>query len=176
MDVKELKAQAAEVHTAVPAKVEATEHYCPVCGRDAADPALFRFGEYFCSEAHVAEFAGEVRARGAAPAEGARAVTPAAATAGAPKKGGTWSLLKMGACCGGALLLFALLPLVWGSGGALAGVGVSLLSLAALLACPLGMYFMMRGMQRMDHGGKEPGAGKPGTGGKTREPGDDAGR
>jgi len=176
MDEKEPKAQAAEVKSAVPAKAETAEHYCPICGQDAADPALFRFGEYFCSEAHVAEFAAEVRAQGAVPAEAARGLTPAAATAGAPKKGGTWSLLKMGACCGGGLLLLALIPLVAGTGGAFAAVGSSILSIAALLACPLGMYFMMRGMKRMDHGGKEPGAGKPGTGGRTKEPGDDAGR
>ncbi|MGH7378226.1 MAG: hypothetical protein ACREKK_12490, partial [Candidatus Methylomirabilales bacterium] len=148
MDEKEPKTQAAEGASGAPAKVEAAEHHCPVCGRDAADPALFRFGEYFCSEAHVAEFAGEVRRREALPAEAARRVTPAEATPSAPKKGGPWSLLKMGACCGGGLLLLALIPLVAGGGGALAGVGVSLLSIAALLACPLGMYFMMRGMQR----------------------------
>lgn len=176
MDEKERKTQAAEGGSGPPAKVETNEHHCPVCGRDAADPALHRFGEYFCSEAHVAEFSAEARRREAAPAEPARRMTPATATPSAPKKGGPWSLLKMGACCGGVLLLFALVPLVAGGGGALAGVGSSLLTLAALLSCPLGMYFMMRGMKRMDHGGKEPGAGKPGTGGKLREPGDDAGR
>ncbi|MCI0370773.1 MAG: hypothetical protein L0214_05215 [candidate division NC10 bacterium] len=176
MDEKEPKAQATKESTVVPAKVEAAGHSCPICGLDAADPPLFRFSEYFCSEAHVAEFAGEIRGRGGTTGEAAQRVTRAAATPSAPKKGGTWSLLKMGACCGGALLLFALVPLVAGTGGAFAAVGSSLLSIAALLACPLGMYFMMRGMKRMDHGGKEPGAGKPGTGGKMREPGDDPGR
>jgi hypothetical protein len=176
MDEKEPKAQAVDGNPVVPAKVEASEHYCPVCGRDAADPALFRFGEYFCSEKHVAEFAGEVRARGGPPVAAARGASPATATPSTQKKGGRWSLLKMGACCGGGLLLLALIPLVAGTGGAFAAVGSSVLTLAALLACPLGMYFMMRGMRRMDHGGKEPGAGKLGTGGKTREPGDDAGR
>ena len=176
MDEKEPKAQAADGNPVVPAKVEAMEHYCPVCGRDAADPALHRFGEYFCSEAHVAEFAGGVRRRGGATAEAARRVTPAEATPSAPKKGGPWSLLKMGACCGGALLLFALIPLVAGTGGAFAAVGSSVLTLAALLACPLGMYFMMRGMRRMDHRGEEPGAGRPRAGAKTKEPGDHAGR
>jgi hypothetical protein len=176
MDEKERKTQAAEGNGGVPAKVEAAEHYCPVCGRDAADPALHRFGEYFCSEAHVAKFAAEARRREAAPSEPARRVTSAPATPSAQKKGGTWNLLKMGACCGGGLLLLALIPLVAGGGGALAGVGFSLLTLAALLACPLGMYFMMRGMQRMDHRGKEPGAGGPETGVKTRESRDDAGR
>lgn len=176
MDEKEQKTQAAEGNGGVPAKVEAAEHYCPVCGRDAADAALSRFGEYFCSEAHVAEFAAEARRREAAPSEPARRVTPATATPSAQKKGGTWSLLKMGACCGGGLLLLALIPLVAGTGGAFAAVGSSVLTLAALLACPLGMYFMMRGMQRKDHRGEQPGAGRPGTGGRTREPGDDAGR
>ena len=176
MDEKEPKTQAAEGNSGAPAKVEAAEHYCPICGRDAADPALFRFGEYFCSEAHVAEFSGEVRGRGGATAEAAQRVTRAAATPSAPKKGGTWSLLKMGACCGGGLVLLALIPLVAGSGGAFAAVGSSVLTLAALLACPLGMYFMMRGMKRMDHREKEPGAGRPGSGGRTKEPGDDAGR
>jgi len=176
MDEKERKTQAAEGGSGPPAKVEINEHHCPVCGRDAANPALFRFGEYFCSEAHVAELAAEARRREVTPAEPARGVTPAAATAGTPKKGGTWSLLKMGACCGGGLLLLALIPLVAGTGGAFAAVGSSILGIAALLACPLGMYFMMRGMQRMGHGGKEPGAGKPGTGGRGTEPGDDPGR
>lgn len=170
MDEKQPKAKAAEENIPVPAKAETAEHYCPVCGHDAADAALFRFGEYFCSEAHVAEFAAEVRARAALTAEAAHGVTPAAAAAGAPKKGGTWNLLKMGACCGGALLLLALIPLVAGTGGGFAAVGSSILSIAALLACPLGMYFMMRGMQRMGQRGEGPGAGRPG------EPGDDAGR
>lgn len=96
-----------------------------------------------------------------------------AAAAGAPKTG-PWSLLKMGACCGGALLLLVLIPLVAATGGTLAAVGSSILSIAALLACPLGMYFMMRGMQRMDHRGKAPAAGRPGTGGRVREPDNDA--
>ena len=95
MDDKERKTKAAEGNRVAPAKVETNEHHCPVCGRDAADPALHRFGEYFCSEAHVGEFAAEARRREAAPAEAARGLTPAAATAGAPKKGGTWSLLKI---------------------------------------------------------------------------------
>jgi hypothetical protein len=176
MDEKEPKAQPGEENIAVPAKVEGTGHSCPVCGRDAADPPLFRFGEHFCSEAHVREFAAEVRAGGAATAEAAREVTPAAATAGAPKKGGTWSLLKMGACCGSALLLLALIPLVAATGGTFAAVGSSVLSIAALLACPLGMYFMMRGMRRMDHRGEGQAPGRAGTGGRAREPGDDAGR
>lgn len=76
-----------------------------------------------------------------------------AAAAGAPKKDGAWSLLKMGVCCGGALLLVALIPLVAATGGTFAAVGSSVLSIAVVLACPLGMYFMMRGMQRMDHRG-----------------------
>jgi multisubunit Na+/H+ antiporter MnhG subunit len=82
----------------------------------------------------------------------------------------------MGACCGGALLLLALIPLVAGTGGAFAAVGSSLLTIAALLACPLGMYFMMRGMHRMEHREKEPAAGSLGTGERATESGNDTGR
>ena len=47
-----------------------------------------------------------------------------------------------------ALLLLAM-PLVWSGGWAAAGG--SLLSVLALLACPLGMYFMMRSKTSMQH-------------------------
>ncbi len=42
---------------------EQGKYYCPICGREAADPNLRRFGEYFCSDDHVTEYAQEVRAR-----------------------------------------------------------------------------------------------------------------
>ncbi len=35
--------------------------YCPICGRDG-DPGLKRFGQFFCSGAHVAQYASERRA------------------------------------------------------------------------------------------------------------------
>jgi hypothetical protein len=63
--------------------------------------------------------------------------------------------LKRAACWGAPALLLLAMPLIW-SGGWLAAGG-SLLSVLALLACPLGMYFMMRSMAGMhqSHGAQE---------------------
>lgn len=131
------------------------QHYCPICGREAADPTLKRFGEYFCSEEHVDEYAREIRARvgkeQAVVAQG-EAVQPDGTEPGAAKQGGLSRLLKLGACCAAPILaLVILLPLLQGGGTGLAAIGGSLLYFAALLACPLAMYFMMRNMQRMGH-------------------------
>jgi hypothetical protein len=55
-----------------------------------------------------------------------------------------WTLkgmLMMALCCGAPLLLILAITLF---GISLAGVGGSLLFFVVLLACPLGMYFMMR--------------------------------
>ncbi len=135
------------------------ETFCPICGRDATDPSLKRFGEYFCSEAHVAEYAREIRSKQttetAALATGTGADTTAPHATGTPdvaqtphKKGGIGGFLKMAACCGGMLLLLPALGLV--SIGGLAAVAGSALSVAAALACPIGMYFMMRGMMKQE--------------------------
>lgn len=135
------------------------ETYCPICGKDAADPSLKRFGDYFCSEEHVAEYAREVRSKQAAEATAIASVAGADAIASqttgtlepgqAPqKKGGISGFWKMAACCGGMLLLLPALGLV--SAGGLAAVAGSALSVAALLACPIGMYFMMRGMMKQE--------------------------
>jgi len=52
-------------------------------------------------------------------------------------------------CCAGPLLLLLILPAFGISvGGFLGGLVGSLFPILAVLACPLGMYFMMRGMQR----------------------------
>jgi hypothetical protein len=59
-------------------------------------------------------------------------------------------VLKRGACWGAPLLLLLALPLLWSGSGVAATAG-SLLSVLAVLACPLGMYFMMRGMMSMRH-------------------------
>ena len=61
--------------------------------------------------------------------------------------------LKRGACWGAPLLLLLAIPLFW-SGNATAATGGSILSALALLACPLGMYFMMRAMGNMNHTGQ----------------------
>jgi len=73
-----------------------------------------------------------------------------------PKKGGLWSLLKLGACCAAPILALAILvPFLRGGDTGLTAIGGNLLYFAVLLACPLGMYFMMRNMGRMQQGEKE---------------------
>lgn len=60
-----------------------------------------------------------------------------------------WSLkrlLGLGACCAAPLLAGAVLA---GGGGALLGAAGAALPFLAALACPLGMYFMMRSMSKM---------------------------
>ena len=42
--------------------IQTTEKYCPICGKDVAEPNFKRFGEWACSEAHAEEYAKEVRA------------------------------------------------------------------------------------------------------------------
>jgi hypothetical protein len=157
--------------------------HCTYCGGPIADGASVprRFGEPFCSPAHAEEFVAGVRsarieAAARATAMDAPAATrwgtapPAALSADAPgaprtgagcalaapgQRGGT-AFLKRAACWGGPLLLLVALPLVWSGGWAAAGG--SLLSVAALLACPLGMYFMMRAMGGMQRHQARPGA------------------
>lgn len=115
-----------------------------------------RFGHLFCSEAHVAQYASErtVQAEPAASRPTAvEATDPGNQGAkgmacGIGTKGG---LRKMGWCVAGGVGLLIGLPLI-ASGGLAAAAG-SLLTVAAALACPIGMYFMMRGMMKMQHGG-----------------------
>jgi hypothetical protein len=72
-----------------------------------------------------------------------------------PKKRGLWDLLKLGACCAAPILALAILvPLLRGGTTGLGALAGNLLYFAALLACPLGMYFMMRNMGRMQQGEK----------------------
>ena len=131
-----------------------TARHCAYCGHAVRDdaPAIERFGERFCSEPHAEEFVGGVRAARIEAA--ARAETPAPACALAPGGPRTWKdYLKRGACWGVPLLLILAIPLFW-SGSAAAAAGGSILSVLALLACPLGMFFMMRAMSNMSHGGQ----------------------
>ena len=77
-----------------------------------------------------------------------------AGAANQPKKRGLWDLLKLGACCTAPILALAILvPFLRGGDTGLAAIGGNLLYFAALLACPLGMYFMMRNMHRTQHDG-----------------------
>lgn len=43
--------------------VEVSEKYCPICGREVAEPSFKRFGEWACSEVHAEEYVKEVRAQ-----------------------------------------------------------------------------------------------------------------
>jgi len=134
--------------------------YCAHCGHEVIDPAsaAARFGEAFCSEGHAEEFANGVRAarvQAAATAAAATMVKPEAGEQPAPAvRPGQWRMaLKMAACCGLPMLALVVLA---GGGGAQLGAAGAVLPLLALLACPLGMFFMMRGMMKGGQGDKRP--------------------
>jgi hypothetical protein len=128
------------------------ERYCALCGQqaDPGAPAIDRFGEAFCSEAHAQEFVQAVRT---ARVQAAAAAVPAttqveradAAEPEAARRSSWKGLVKMGLCCGLPILALVVLA---GGGGALLGAASGLLPVLALLACPLGMYFMMRAMSK----------------------------
>jgi hypothetical protein len=135
-------------------------NHCAYCGHTLGDAATSeRFGERFCSEAHAEEFVAGVRtARVEAAARSETAGDPSSVShaRGCGVRSGeqrTWGdYVKRGACWGAPLLFILAVPLIWSGGWA--ATGGSLLSVLALLACPLGMYFMMRGMSTMQrHGG-----------------------
>lgn len=131
--------------------------YCAFCGGDADGHGLAteRFGEVFCSDGHAEEFVNELRAA-RIQAAALRTAEPATTETARPEQPGARALkqqgwkryLKMGACCGLPLLALVFLA---GGGGALLGAAGALLPLLAVLACPLGMYFMMRSMAKMEH-------------------------
>jgi hypothetical protein len=56
-------------------------------------------------------------------------------------------MLMMVVCCAAPLLLLAAIPFLGFSLGSYAALGSGLLSIVALLACPVGMYPMMRMMK-----------------------------
>lgn len=135
-----------------------TVRYCGYCGHRIAgdDPAPERFGERFCSESHAEEFAAGVRAARTNAAarheepDAAEGAAGMACTLPPPGQRGWRNYLKRAACWGAPLLLLLAIPLIWSGGWP--ATGGSLLSVLALLACPLGMYLMMRGMMGMQHG------------------------
>jgi hypothetical protein len=156
---------------AAPPPAGATRRYCGQCGHTVSSDGetAARFGEAFCSEAHAEAFVVAVRsarARAAAqvepppaPAEtspmpdaGAAVAAPPAvgelptgAAASTTSPSGWASSLKMAVCWGAPLLALVILA---GGGGALLGAAAWLLPVLLLLACPIAMYFMMRGMSR----------------------------
>lgn len=125
--------------------------YCASCGAevDATRSVPRRFGESFCTEAHAETFVAQARAaRLTVAARVSVEAGDAEAPGGLSDKGGArrWNLkraLKMAVCLGAPLIAVAFLV---GGGGALLGAGAAVLPYVALLACPLAMFFMMRGM------------------------------
>ena len=141
-------------------RVPATDRHCGYCGHPIAAEATApdRFGERFCSDAHADAFVAGVRAariEAIAAREASDVGSASHATCAGPAAAGTgWrGFLKRSACWGAPLLVLLAIPLFWSGGWGTAGG--SLLSALALLACPLGMYFMMRGMMNMQHPGEE---------------------
>lgn len=126
--------------------------YCAYCGReiDRSAAGIERFGEPFCSEVHVETFVTGVRAarvQAAATLEAAQAGTGVGDQPAAAPAGWNWKrFAKMAACCGLPMLALVVLA---GGGGALLGAAGAVLPLLAALACPLGMFFAMRGMMRI---------------------------
>ena len=62
----------------------------------------------------------------------------------APKKRTLKGMLMMAVCCAAPLLLLAAIPFLAVTSDSFAAVGSGWLSIVALLACPVGMYLMMR--------------------------------
>ena len=62
------------------------------------------------------------------------------------KKGTVMGILMMAICCAAPLLLLAAISFLGLTFGSFAAVGSGLLSIVALLACPVGMFLMMRMM------------------------------
>ena len=125
--------------------------FCAHCGHPVPpdQPRIERFGQPFCSDVHAEDFTVGVRA---ARMTEAAARPPAATSCSIMPPAGqrTWTdSLKRSACWGAPLLLLLALPLMW-SGSSVAAAGGSLLSVVALLACPLGMFFMIRAMAGMN--------------------------
>ena len=147
--------------SAMETRLPAAPSYCGYCGLRIAEEAMApqRFGERFCSEGHADEFAAGVRAAriGAASREDGRArlgaMDETACVLPAAGQRGWRDSLKRACCWGAPALLLLAIPLLWSGGWAAAGG--SLLTVLALLACPLGMHFMMRSMARTQH---QPGA------------------
>jgi predicted nucleic acid-binding Zn ribbon protein len=145
--------------------------HCAYCGQPIAgdSAAVERFGERFCSERHAEEFTAGVRA---ARIDAAAARRPGAAVPTA--RGRTVGIWVAGAA------VLALLALLWfvfirgsSSLGAVVPVGGTLLTVLLLLACPLAMYFMMRGMggEHGSHGGDDQNDKRPRTSGDTQDRG-----
>lgn len=141
-------------HGNTPLAPKPAGRYCSFCGEEARTdvPAVERFGDVFCSDEHAEAFVQQVRMARVQAA--ASVATPEKLERGldstpAPPARPNWKrYLTMAACCGAPLLALVVLA---GGGGALLGAAGSLLPVLALLACPLGMFFMMWAMSKAGH-------------------------
>jgi hypothetical protein len=129
--------------------------YCSFCGEraHAEGPPVERFGEVFCSVEHAGAFVREVRMARVQTAASvgipdAQAARESETTTAQPRPGGWKRHLTWAVCCGAPLLAIVILA---GGGAALLGAAGGLLPLLGFLACPLGMFFMMRAMSKMEH-------------------------
>src|SRR5260370_24286242 len=136
--------------------------HCAYCGRLIATEADApeRFGERFCWRAHGEDFVAGVRGARmakAAHAEDRAAIEVGKACALTTSSQPRWrDSVKRGICWAAPLLALIAIPLVWTGGWAT--TGGSLLTLLALLACPLGLYLMMRGLLTIQQAGSPPAA------------------
>jgi len=129
--------------------------HCGQCGRllPPDDSIVERFGEAFCSEPHAAAFVQDVRATRVRAAAAEAAVpggerVDVAPTALPARR--DWKASLGRALCWGAPLLILTVIVLGGTGVLTSAAGRALPFLAAL-ACPLGMYFMMRSMSTRGH-------------------------
>jgi hypothetical protein len=144
------RTDAAAVSVNGAALVPSAPPYCGQCGTEITPhaPRIERFGEPFCSDAHAEAFVAGVRtarAQAASTRETAPAGTTTADQPAATPAGWNWkSFAKMAACCGLPVLALVVL----GGGAALLGAAGAAAPLLTALACPLAMFFLMRGMTR----------------------------
>jgi len=128
--------------------------HCAVCGGPAngTGRVVERFGEAFCSDAHADQFTEAVRAARVQTAV-ARTDREATACGGAMATSSGWKASLGRALCWGApaLVLVSVAVIAFGGGGLLVSGAAAVLPLLGALACPLGMYLMMRSMSKTGH-------------------------
>src|SRR5262245_5603086 len=122
--------------------------HCPICGKQPTktERPIVSHGEVFCSSAHADEFNQAVRSARIQ----AAAKAPAAASDGAIP-GSVWRTRVARVVCWTVptVALVAMALTLWNGIGWFGGAAVGVLPVLAALACPIGMYFMMRSMSGM---------------------------
>jgi hypothetical protein len=127
------------------------EPFCPICGKrpGATTSTVVRFGEVFCSDSHADEFTRAVRA---ARVQAAIVRMDGACSHGSGVSSASRWTARFGRllCLGGPMLALVAMGLILSGGaGRLLGAASGALPYLAALACPVGMYLMMRSMSKM---------------------------